>query len=161
MRVGCVLVCLLALAGCFTKNPAAPSHAAQEFTLAPGESAGVADTAISVAFNGVSGDSRCPADALCIQGGDALVRIEVISTSGGRQDYALHTGDMKPVRHDDLTIALVELSLIPSADVQSTRPNTEPSCASSASRSFGPPEASCQVPAASCELPAASCLTRP
>jgi hypothetical protein len=112
MRAGFVVVCLLAVAGCFTKNPTAPSPVGQEFTLAPGQSAGVVDTPISVTFRGVSGDSRCPADALCIQGGDALVQIEV--TSGlSHRDYALHTGDMKPVTHDDLTITLLELSPYP------------------------------------------------
>jgi hypothetical protein len=73
----------------------------------------VAEAGITLRFDGVSGDSRCPVDAICIQGGDALVRIAVIPTRGGSQDYALHTGDMRPVTHDDLEIALVELSPYP------------------------------------------------
>ncbi len=86
--------------------------------LAPGQSAGVTEAGITIRFDGVSGDSRCPIDAICIQGGDALVRIAVIPSRGGTQDYALHTGDLRPVTHDDLTIALVELSPYPF----STRP---------------------------------------
>ena len=86
--------------------------------LAPGQSAGVTEAGITIRFDGVSGDSRCPIDAICIQGGDALVRIAVIPSRGGAQDYALHTGDLRPVTHDDLTIALVELSPYPF----STRP---------------------------------------
>jgi hypothetical protein len=49
----------------------------QEFTLAPGDTTRIADTAISVTFVGVQGDSCCPAEASGIQGGDAVVRIEV------------------------------------------------------------------------------------
>ena len=81
--------------------------------LAPGQFAAVTEAGITIRFDGVSGDSRCPIDAICIQGGDALVRIAVIPSRGGTQDYALHTGDLRPVTHDDLTIALVELSPYP------------------------------------------------
>jgi hypothetical protein len=40
------------------------------------------------------------------------VRLSVLS-SDGQSDYHLHTGDMQPVRHDELTIALEELSPYP------------------------------------------------
>ena len=82
------------------------------FTLAPGEAVSIADTSLTVQFHGVEGDSRCPADAFCIQGGDAIVRV-VVSRDGNRRDYELHTGSMGPVRHDGFTIALVELSPYP------------------------------------------------
>jgi hypothetical protein len=85
----------------------------REFVLAPGESARVAQTESTVRFVGVEGDSRCPADALCIQGGDAVVRIEVWGAGGPAERYALHTGDMKPVAHEDLTIELVQLQPYP------------------------------------------------
>ena len=45
-----------------------------------------------IRFLRVSGDSRCPADAFCIQGGDALVHIRAESP-GDASDYELHTGD--------------------------------------------------------------------
>lgn len=85
--------------------------------MAPGETASIAATATRLHFIGVAGDSRCPADALCITGGDAAVRI-AITTGGTRRDYELHTGSMAPVRDAGLTIALVELSPYPF----STRP---------------------------------------
>lgn len=47
------------------------------------------------------------------QGGDAIVRIEVLSWNGRRDGYDLHTGDMRPVRHGDLTIGLVRLEPYP------------------------------------------------
>lgn len=84
----------------------------QQFTLAPGEQAHLASTTTYIAFDGVEGDSRCPADAICIQGGDALVKIRVIDGSH-KVGYDLHTGDMKPVTHESLTIALVALSPYP------------------------------------------------
>jgi hypothetical protein len=62
------------------------------FTLAPGETAGIEGAGIRVRFNAVDGDSRCPADVLCIQGGDARVQISVLS-SDGQTDYELHTGE--------------------------------------------------------------------
>ena len=83
-----------------------------QFTLAPGEVMGIEQAGVRVRFDGVEGDSRCPADVVCIQGGDARVQISVLS-SDGQSDYELHTGDMEPVRHGDLTIALEELAPYP------------------------------------------------
>ncbi len=103
---------LVVVAGC-TDSPTAPSvELDDEFTLAPGESRFVATTGLQVRFVQVDGDSRCPADALCIQGGDALVRITVTGV-GADQDYTLHTGTMAPVQHGDFTITLVQLSPYP------------------------------------------------
>jgi hypothetical protein len=84
----------------------------QEFTLAPGERATIADTGVRIRFLRVDGDSRCPADAVCIQGGDALVKIEVQSSSG-TEPFDLHTGSMNPVSYRNLTIALVSLMPYP------------------------------------------------
>jgi hypothetical protein len=106
-----VLVILVALVGC---SPTSPSvRLDEDFVLAPKDTVRVAEAGFSIRFLGVEGDSRCPADAICIQGGDALVRIEVRSLGSGVQSYALHTGDMRPVVHDGLTIALVELAPYP------------------------------------------------
>jgi hypothetical protein len=61
----------------------------------------------------VTGDSRCPADALCIQGGDALVHIVVRSSQVS--EYELHTGDAAraSVQHGALRIALIDLQPYP------------------------------------------------
>jgi hypothetical protein len=83
-----------------------------EFTLAPGEGRAIEDESVTIRFVGVSGDSRCPADALCIQGGSAAVGIAVVSGLSTRA-YELHTGNMEPVFHDGLRIALVNLSPYP------------------------------------------------
>jgi hypothetical protein len=110
--VCCVLVYPLGATGCdeSVTGPTLPLNS--EFTLAPGDSAAVAGASLTVRFNGVSGDSRCPADAVCIQGGSADVRVTAISDRATR-DYALKTGDMRPVQHEGLTISLVQLAPYP------------------------------------------------
>lgn len=105
-------VSLLVLPACDESVTGPRVPFAASFTLSPGQVASVEDAGIQVQFHGVEGDSRCPADALCIQGGDALVRVSVLS-GGSRRDFELHTGSMQPVRHEDLTIALVELAPYP------------------------------------------------
>jgi hypothetical protein len=112
MRVAALLICLLAAGACdeSVTGPTTPLNS--EFTLAPGQAMTIDGASLSVRFDGVSGDSRCPADALCIQGGSADVRITAIG-AGSRSEYALKTGDMRPVQHGDLTIALVQLAPYP------------------------------------------------
>ena len=64
------------------------------------------------AFSGVAGDSRCPGDAICITGGDAIVQLRLVQ-GGTRFDVELHTGNMKPVTAGDLTIELIQLMPYP------------------------------------------------
>jgi hypothetical protein len=114
MRYGFVLALLLAATACMDKNPSSPTVPLnQQFELAPGQSANVEGASVRVSFLRVLGDSRCPADALCIQGGDAIVEIEVDPNGSPSVPYELHTGDMRPVTHGDLTIELVQLSPYP------------------------------------------------
>jgi hypothetical protein len=107
-----LVVLALGVVGCDDSitGPTVPLNS--DFELAPGQSAVVEDVSVSVRFNRVSGDSRCPADAVCILGGDALVHITALSRQSSR-DYELHTGDMRPVQHDGVTIALVQLQPYP------------------------------------------------
>jgi hypothetical protein len=113
MRYGFVLF-LLAVTACHDMNPSSPTVPLnQQFELAPGQSANVQGASIRVSFLRVLGDSRCPADVLCVQGGDAIVEIQVQPDGSGVVPYDLHTGDMRPVKHGDLTIELVQLSPYP------------------------------------------------
>jgi hypothetical protein len=84
----------------------------QSFTMAPGETVNVTGAGISLRFDGVEGDSRCPADAICVLGGDAEVRLTVAGGSATRQ-VSLHTGSMAPVAYDGFTLRLMELSPYP------------------------------------------------
>ena len=94
---------------------AGPTVALNErFTLSPGNVAAVRDVDVNVQFVEVTGDSRCPGDAVCIQGGDALVKIRV-SAGGSTSPYDLHTGDSSraSIVHGSVKIALIELQPYP------------------------------------------------
>lgn len=115
MRSCLVLVAGLLAASCGA-TPTGPSVPLNEqFTLAPSESAVIADEGVVVQFVRVSGDSRCPADALCIQGGDAVVLIRASSSRAATTTYDLHTGDSTraTASHGNLKIALVDLQPYP------------------------------------------------
>jgi hypothetical protein len=112
-RLAAFLIAVV-VSGCASQAPTTPDGPLdQQVVLAPGELAVVAAARIRVGFLGVFGDSRCPADAVCIQGGDAIVRIVILTSGRAPSVYDLHTGDMRPIHHDDLTIALEELSPYP------------------------------------------------
>lgn len=113
MRPLAVLVCAMSLAAC-TSSPTAPTGPVNvQLVLAPGQTGDVSNTRIRLRFEGVLGDSRCPADAICIQGGDAIVRVHVLPKDAASRTVDLHTGSLQPARHDDLTIALENLSPYP------------------------------------------------
>jgi len=90
--VSCGLVlCLLFVTACDETSPVVPTvPLSQRFPLEPGETASVEGTSLRVQFLRVSGDSRCPVDAICIQGGDAIVHVR--ATESTAADYELHTG---------------------------------------------------------------------
>jgi hypothetical protein len=107
-------LCLLPATAC-QDSPSGPTVPLdQPFTLAPGQAASVAGASLRVLFVGVSGDSRCPADAICIQGGDAIVHISV-GNGGAAVDYDLHTGDSarSAVSHAGFRVVLVNLQPYP------------------------------------------------
>ncbi|MBL8142628.1 MAG: hypothetical protein JNM38_16025 [Acidobacteria bacterium] len=107
-----VLLVTAGLAGCNDSSTSPSSPLRDEFVLAPGGTATVSDGSARITFTEVAGDSRCPGDAVCILGGDAIVRIAV-TTATRRATHDLHTGSMAPVTHDELTITLVELMPYP------------------------------------------------
>jgi len=86
----------------------------QRFTLEAGASAAIDGTSLRVRFVRVSGDSRCPADAVCIQGGDAIVHV-VVAEGGVETPYELHTSDPAQgrVTHGRYRLQLVELQPFP------------------------------------------------
>jgi len=115
MRVVLPLLCLLLTTGCTKNSPTGPDQPlGTEFQLAPGEVARIPDASLLLQFVGVTGDSRCPADAVCIQGGDAVVVVRVLD-HGSATDYELHTGDAARslARHRRFLIRLRELQPYP------------------------------------------------
>jgi hypothetical protein len=81
--------------------------------LGPGQSAPIAAAAISLRFLGVGSDSRCPADASCVQAGSARVDVQVTFVTGGAQIVGFETADPQPVRFGSLTLTLVQLTPYP------------------------------------------------
>ena len=86
----------------------------ERFTLAPGEVARINGVDWRFEFVRVTGDSRCPADAVCIQGGDALVQIRATGGSSPAL-LGLHTGDSSQASavYESARITLVELQPYP------------------------------------------------
>jgi hypothetical protein len=115
MRLPAILICLLCVTACDENSPVGPTVSLNErFTLATGEVATVKGADMRVEFVRVTGDSRCPADALCIQGGDALVQVRV-SSDGDSTLLGLHTGDQTQASdvYRDARVTLVELQPYP------------------------------------------------
>jgi hypothetical protein len=120
MRLFTLCACLLAMTGCDEQLPLAPSVAlGDEFTLAPGETATVRGAAVDVQFTGVSADSRCPADVVCIQLGEAVVQIRV-RDAGAWTDYELRTGNPQRgfIRHRSRRVELRLLQPYPFSNRQ-------------------------------------------
>lgn len=74
----------MAAAAACTSSPTAPVNTT--FTLAPGQSNTVGS--LTVKFIGVTLDTRCPLNALCIQVGDAYIALEA-SVPGTRRAFEL------------------------------------------------------------------------
>jgi hypothetical protein len=113
MRVLAAVLCLFVVTACYQESPTRPGPIDQEMTLGPGQTAAIESTNLSLRFDGVTGDSRCPADALCILGGSATVTLTVTSRSGSSRQLTFETGSLKPVTQDSLTLELVQLAPYP------------------------------------------------
>jgi hypothetical protein len=88
-------------------SPNGPFHA--EVTLQPGQVTAVASTPLRVGFERVAADSRCPADALCIQSGDALVVLRV--SVDGRDGAEINLRTRGGTTGDSLTAVVAGYAL--------------------------------------------------
>jgi hypothetical protein len=109
MRI--VLTAVLAFVSCASASLAPTGPFSKEVTVAQGKTVSVVDD-VSLHFVAVAGDSRCPKDVVCIQGGDAIVKLQV-KTSGDTRDAELHTANTQPVVSGDLTLELLQLMPYP------------------------------------------------
>ena len=132
-RMAYLLMSTSLLISACTGNLTGPSVRLDEaFVLEPGERAILEGRSARIRFVGVTGNSRCPIDVVCVQGGDAIVEIAVRSGRNAETSYDLHTGDRQPVRHGTLTLTLVQLApdpfstqTIPPQDYRATLRLTE------------------------------------
>jgi hypothetical protein len=112
MRPVTAVFCLFAVTACFIESPLDPGPVDQAVTLAPGQSASITGTTVRLKFEGVTGDNRCPADAMCVLGGSATVQVEA-SSSSGKRTLTFETGKLEPVEYGGLTVELTQLMPYP------------------------------------------------
>jgi len=112
MRLITAVFCLFAVTACFIESPVDPGPVDQTVTLAPGQSASISGTTVTLKFDGVTGDNRCPADAMCVLGGSATVKVEAAS-SGGNRTLTFETGKLEPVEYGGLRLELTQLAPYP------------------------------------------------
>jgi hypothetical protein len=124
-RAGLVLVAVLSMAGCSAATGVEIDSAASiaaalaakpvEVTLAKGEYKRVVDAGLGVRFKGVSADSRCPIDAVCVWAGDAVAELE-LTAGAGTTALALHTTlEPRSESWNGAKVTLLELTPAPRA----------------------------------------------
>jgi len=117
------LAALAGVLGACASNPVQPGTVGlgTPFDLHAGASAVVGD-GLTVAFDRVKSDSRCPADAICISAGDAVVALALSREGSARAERDVHsdTGGSR-TSYLDYTITLQSLTPYPLAS-KPTRP---------------------------------------
>ena len=63
----------------------------QEFDLRVGGSARISGEPLTITFESVVTDSRCPTNTTCVFEGDAIVRLNIEGANAGRLTLDLHT----------------------------------------------------------------------
>ena len=109
------LPALLLLSGCLERSTTPSVAMGSEFLLKPSETVSLSGTDAALRFEAVAGDSRCPADALCITAGDATA-IFTLTRGGASTNLSLHTaGDGRRSTVEGLTLTLLRLDPYPYA----------------------------------------------
>jgi hypothetical protein len=88
------MVVLLSTA-CGGGMPAAPGTGGAAVTMAIGQTIAVPDTSLSLTFVGVSSDSRCPVDVVCIQLGEAVLELDALAGAGTSRFKLSTTGSAR------------------------------------------------------------------
>ncbi|MFN7990682.1 MAG: hypothetical protein U0R44_00840 [Candidatus Micrarchaeia archaeon] len=82
-RMLALIVLSSLLLGCVQPQEGTHYGYGEEFKLRINQTASVGDDGLSVTFGGVSEDSRCPSDVVCIWAGRVSVDLKVIKNSDG------------------------------------------------------------------------------
>lgn len=82
-----------------------------DFDLAVGKSAHVDGTTLTITFNGVTADSRCPLGVFCIQAGNATLSLTAIDGAGRATPISLYPNPT-PTTPDSVKIGGYEISLV-------------------------------------------------
>jgi hypothetical protein len=78
-----------------------------EVALSPGETVRVG--ALRITFTGVTSDSRCAVDVVCVWEGDAVSRLTLIEPALGAETRELHTSHPRAVTYGRYQVELVRL----------------------------------------------------
>ena len=116
-------VMVLSTAGCTTPaqpgsaggvTPSIQPEANRQFDLAVGQEARIQGTQVSVRFNSVGEDSRCPSDVQCVWAGNAVVRLSFSSSEGASTEASLNTTlDPKTIAYGGYIFRLLDLKPAP------------------------------------------------
>ena len=95
-----------------------PAKLGSEVVLTRGASHHVADTDLTVVFETVVEDSRCPTGVSCVWAGDAAVRIRIEAPATASVTRELHTnaGFEREMAHGGVRVRLVSLTPEPGPD---------------------------------------------
>jgi hypothetical protein len=112
-RVLALVVATLAAAGCLNSLTAPDAVAGRPFDLKAGAVSTLPD-GTRMRFERVQSDSRCPMDALCVWGGDAVVTVTLDPSRGASEMRELHTQPTgSQISYANYTIALTALAPYP------------------------------------------------
>jgi hypothetical protein len=89
-----------------------------EHVLAIGESIALPQKALTLTFEAVVEDSRCPTGVECIWEGDAAVRLRLDESEKARATHVLHTSSrfQQAFEHGELLVRLVNVAPHPTVD---------------------------------------------
>ena len=101
---------------CSCRNPSQPpTPLGVSFDLTPGNSATLSN-GLTLTFNAVTEDSRCPIGVFCVSAGDATV-VVTLSQNGPGAQRQLHTNrDPSEVVYSTSVVKLLSLAPFPRAD---------------------------------------------
>ena len=116
MAVRTAIVIAMVCAGC-SGISTQPGHTplGQPFDLRSGGSAAL-ERGLTITFDRVVADSRCPMDALCIWAGDAVVALSISGGAGGPVTRELHTYLESEASYPGYSIKLLALAPYPRSD---------------------------------------------
>jgi hypothetical protein len=112
-----VVICTLAC----TSKPiamATDQETGTQVVLAPGESRHIPETDLTIVFEAVDEDSRCPIGLTCIREGDAVVRLTIEMPRSKPSTLTLHTSGPgeREADIDSVTVRLVDVRPYPAGD---------------------------------------------
>ena len=91
----------------------------QHFPLNVGASLQIGDNELTIGFDGILSDGRCPMEAYCFWEGDAEANLWIQVAGEERQDFVLHTASVFPgsIELGGYTVSLLHVSPYPTISV--------------------------------------------